>query len=150
MDLTLTRKEFRPDGIFGELKSDCGTIKLVTLERSYDDDKSPRPKVPTGKYLCVKGMHRYKSGKQYETFEITDVPGHTGILFHVGNHELDSEGCVLLGSKIMKFGQNGHHAQMIVNSKIAFEAFMHHQSDVDEFWLEIVVDPAAVPSLALN
>lgn len=150
MDLTLIRNQFRPDGIFGELRDNDGKLKLVTLERSYDDDTDPRPKVSAGRYLCQRGTHRYKSGRQYETFELLDVPGHTGILFHVGNHELDSEGCILLGTKIMKFGQNGHNAQVLVNSKFAFEAFMGHQKGVDEFWLEIVIDPAIQPSLALK
>lgn len=31
--------------------------------------------------------------------ELTDVPGHTNIQFHVGNTLEDSEGCVLVGSQ---------------------------------------------------
>lgn len=130
MNLTLTRKEYSGDGIFGELNGESGELIAATLEHSYEC----RPKLGAGTYLCRRGLHRlHPDAKEFETFEVTEVPGHKGILFHRGNTEGDSAGCVLLGLR--------RDGSMIVGSKLAFEAFMKLQAGVEEFRL-LVVDAA--------
>jgi hypothetical protein len=68
----------------------------------------------------------------FDTFEITDVPLHNNILFHPGNYNDDSEGCVLLGKA---YGMKLNGGKMIVNSRNAFDHFMYLQEGVDSFVL---------------
>lgn len=125
MNLHLIRKEFRLYGIFGELRDDQNNLVAVTLEHSYED----KPKLPSGNYSCVRGMHQLSNKPPFETFEITGVPGHTGILFHKGNSNNDSEGCVLLGSSL--------GTGCILDSKIAFDNFLELQSGKQTFSLVV-------------
>jgi hypothetical protein len=70
----------------------------------------------------------------FTTFEITGVPGHSNILFHIGNYNKDSEGCVLLGRGITE-AQSGD--QMITMSNTTFKYFMDNQAGVDTFILTV-------------
>lgn len=134
--LRLIRNEFLPDGIFGVLQDESGNPLAVTLEHSYLlEDGSYAPKVGVGTYVCQRGMHQLAHMTlPFETFEITNVPDHTNILFHVGNYNQDSEGCVLLGQKMIQESSGIH---MITNSKIAFSEFMEHMEGLDQFTLEV-------------
>lgn len=112
MDLHLVRTEYTADGIFGELRDGFGTRLCYTLEHSYDG----KPKVPAGLYKCVRGMHALRPGHPFVTFEITGVEGHKGILFHPGNTEEDSKGCVLVGSQ--------RAGRALLKSRLAFNCLM--------------------------
>lgn len=129
MKLTLTRKEFRPDGIFSELTNEAGELIAHTLEHSFDN----KPKLNDGIHKCMRGIHKLHDQKPFETFEILGVPGHTGILFHVGNYNKDSDGCVLLGTGITDSPQG----EMIVNSRVAFTKFMIMLEGINQFTLEV-------------
>lgn len=138
MNLKLTRTDFLASGIFGTLESDDKKIALLTLEHAYPfipDGSSAsttyKPKLPPGVYKCVRGMHRLESMPiPFETFEITGVVGHTNILYHVGNFNSDSSGCVLLGlSRDSNLG--------IFKSRIAFQSFMELQKGIDTFTLTV-------------
>lgn len=135
MNLRLKRNDRRDDGTFGQLFDDKGKQIAVTLEHSFDAGHgvgSYAPKLPNGIYKCVRGMHKLDhSPAPFETFEITGVPGHSGILFHVGNYNKDSDGCVLLG-----LGYGGD-PRMIYQSKMTFDSFMNLQHNVNEFILEV-------------
>lgn len=136
MDLTLTRDTFTPDGVFGVLTS--GNMLLAyTLEHAYASSQNPgfySTKLPAGSYLCVKGQHRLVGSEApFETFEVSGVPGHSGILFHPGNTEKDSSGCILLGSS--------RTPDSILESRIAFNRFMNLQGG-DSFTLTVVDDEA--------
>jgi hypothetical protein len=125
MNLHLTRKQYRDDGIFGEI--DCDKIYFFTLEHSYDK----MPKIPQGVYRCT----RWDSPKfGYQTFMLNDVPGHDHILIHIGNYNHDSEGCILIG---LGLGRTKNNGVMITSSKQAFQKFMELQEGVDEFTLTI-------------
>lgn len=137
MKFYLQRNQFRSDGVFGEILNEKFEFVAVTLEHSYTAANDP--KMINGEYKCVRGMHALKSffddkGDQikpsFETFEIENVPGHKDILFHVGNYEDDSEGCVLIGQQI---GHKIDNGLMIMNSKKAFESFMKLLEGVDSF-----------------
>jgi Family of unknown function (DUF5675) len=136
MDLILKRLEFREDGIFGELLSGTGEFICITLEHAYPVEGSdPQPKVPEGVYKCQRGTHQLHPDKpKFETFQITNVPGHWGVLFHQGNYNKDSEGCVLLGTGL---GWTAQKQKMITGSKIAFDKFMKLFAGVDDFTLEV-------------
>lgn len=143
MDLILIRDEFREDGIFGTLLIDDTIPKpiAVTLEHAYDSgngDGSYVPKVPVGVYLCVRGSHRIHSSVQpFETFEVTGVSGHSGILFHIGNYDKDSDGCILLGKSVGQIHGYDKDIKAIGESHEAYEVFMKLQKDTEQFILTV-------------
>ena len=134
MNLRLDRTAYEVDGIFGHLMTEDGKFLAMTLEHSYlQPDGSYTPKLSAGVYACVRGSHQLHSMQHpFVTFEITKVPGHSNILFHAGNFNDDSEGCVLLGELVAKSATG---VQMITNSRKTFEKFMELQKDVNEFTL---------------
>lgn len=136
MKLILSRREFRDDGIFGELKNERFDHLFVTLEHSFERV----PAVPPGVYVCKKDTRSLPSNPDefFETFEVTDVPGRTGILFHVGNYQDDSAGCILVGKGI---GAKSNGGKMITDSRKAFKEFMELLKEKSEFTL--VIEEAA-------
>ena len=130
---TLKRVDCREDGIFSDFSFDGDPGRFcVTLEHSYDC----KPKLANGIYTCVRGTHQLHNGIPFETFEITGVAGHAGILFHAGNYNRDSEGCVLVGKTIANDPNTGD--EMITGSKAEFAEFMKRLAGVQSFQLEVV------------
>ncbi len=135
MNLTLFRSAYVSDGIFGELNSEDGSFQCVCLEHAYLIRGFWTPKLPKGTYRCVRGVHRLDDSKPpFVTFEVTNVPGHTGILFHSGNFNSDSQGCILLGHTII---DRGDGTEMITSSRETFAMFLILQQDVNEFELTV-------------
>jgi hypothetical protein len=107
----LVRVAIDEAGAFGVL-NDNGHPFAVTLERTFGD----KVVIPPGEYVCKRT--RYHKA-DYDTFEIP-VPGHTRVLFHVGNIEDDSEGCILIGLQFgLVQGKPGVHL-----SRLGFHQFM--------------------------
>ncbi len=136
MDLVLRRIHSESDGILGVLySSDVHGFRCDTLEHAY---RAPSgdfvPKLPPGFYACRRGMHKLEHMHvPFETFEVTDVPGHTGILFHVGNFNKDSDGCILLG----ECDQRAPNL-VLLHSKDTFNKFMAAQHSMHEFLLTVL------------
>lgn len=135
MDLTAKFESARADGIFRNIgKTDTGEVVLVSLEHAYSDGRGQYfGKVPPGTYICERGTHELHDKVPFETFEVMGVPGHSGILFHHGNWNKDSDGCFLLG---LDFAAPGG-ADMVTSSDKAFSAFMALQEGVDTFKLRV-------------
>ncbi len=134
MELKLERSQFREDGIFGQLFDEKGAELAVTLEHAYPDGGDFWPKLPDGEYKCRRGTHKLPNAAlPFETFEILGVPGHRGILFHVGNYNRDSDGCVLVGRYVIPIG----NSQAISASRLVFEDFMDFLDGVNEFSLKV-------------
>lgn len=137
MILNLTRTDFKSDGIFGELESEDGKLYLFTLEHAYSQNPDGihgaqvwAPKIPQGAYICVRGKHQLEGMTEpFETFEITGVEGHTGLLFHKGNLDKDSSGCVLLGLI--------RSESEVLNSQGGFSKFMNFLNGVETFELHV-------------
>jgi hypothetical protein len=137
MNLTLKRGDADIDGVFSQLTSDdSGKLIAMTLEHAYpQEDGSYAPKIQPGTYTCVRSLHQlHNMERPFITFEITGVTGHTNILFHVGNFNEDSEGCVLLGEYITRSATG---VQMLTNSRVTFEKFMSFQENVTSFTLTV-------------
>jgi hypothetical protein len=101
------------DGVFGHIPE----LNLVTLEHAYSrGDGSFHAKVPQGRYKCVRGQHTLPNGHKLETFEVTHVPGHTGILFHPGNKYQDSAGCFLPGMEVVRGTDNASSLRVLSHS----------------------------------
>jgi hypothetical protein len=134
MDLVLKRTEASVDGIMGELYDDSHNLLCYTLEHAYDSgngDGSYAPKIPAGQYNCVRGTHKLLNmTSTFVTFEITNVPNHTHILFHPGNYNKDSDGCVLLGLE--------KSDTAVLKSRDAFAKFMVLETNIDEFQLTVI------------
>ena len=130
-DFSLVRVAVRFDGAFGVLL-ERGLPFAVTLERTYGEPGGAPQivKIPAGTYHCERT--RFQRGG-YETFEVTGVAGHSRLLFHRGNVEGDSEGCILVGQC---FGTiQGAGAVML--SQLAFTDFMKRCAGRLNFSLEV-------------
>lgn len=114
----LIRLEKSEQGLIGVLRI-VGALFCVTLELDTTFLKQ-------GCYHCK----RFHGTKWPDTFEI-EVPGHTEVLFHAGNTEADTRGCVLLGSSVGKL--KGDRA--VLNSGATFRQFMDALKDQDFFTL---------------
>jgi hypothetical protein len=126
MRLTLRRNVVNDRATIGDLID--GGFAVVTLENPWRGN-GPDSSIPAGYYRCI----RVQSPKFGNTFEIANVPRRTHILFHAGNTEADTLGCVLLGLR-------DNRRDMIFESRIAFNKFLAHTDGVEEFDLEIL-DP---------
>lgn len=136
MNLKLKRLSFKDDGVSGHLFDSDGTLIACTIEHAYEDtDGNLYAKIPTGTFSCQRGLHRlHNMADAFETFEITGVEGHTNLLFHWGNYNCDSEGCLLLGNS---FSKTPGGKLMITQSRNAFAKFMALQEGVYEFTLTV-------------
>lgn len=139
MELELGLVAAREDGIFYVLFVD-GVKLCDAMTHSYTDpDGSLVSKTPNGQYECKRGLHKLHNGLPFETFEVMGVPGHSGILFHKGNFNRDSEGCFLLGTQTTGI-TNGVRAWGVMNSAAAFEKFMRELEGRDTVSLRIADD----------
>lgn len=138
MNLSLKRDIATEQGVFGTLTSEDGSFTCRTLEHAYDSgdgNGSYAPKVLPGVYLCVRGRHQLAHmDKPFTTFEITKVPGHTNILFHKGNYNNDSEGCVLLGTGVYP---SENAPTMLTSSSPVFNKFLMLQNGINQFTLTV-------------
>ncbi len=140
MNMTLLRQVAESDGVYGTLTSEDNAFSCVTLEHAYDSglgNGTYSPKLPNGTYTCQRGQHQLESmTTPFTTFQIMNVLGHTNILLHFGNYNKDSNGCVLLGRRIVP-NPSASGENMITSSRNTFNAFMDLQEDVDQFTLTV-------------
>lgn len=134
--MILERLDARGDGIFGVLMDDEKVPIAATLEHAYFNTgvgpERYKPIFPDGIYQCKRGEHTIGYAEvPFVTFNII-MPNHYGILFHKGNFNCDSAGCVLLGTKVVNSGDAG---QALWGSEAAFEAFMKKLVGVNQFEL---------------
>lgn len=128
MNMVLHRYEEGAQGIFGKLYG--VDAEFDTLEHSF----AGRALIPPGNYRCVRGPHRlHGMTKDFETFEVLGIPGHSGLLFHWGNYNRDSQGCILVGAS--------RQGDMICGSRAAFATFMALQKGEDSFLLVVAPCP---------
>ena len=126
----IIRIETHPEhGTFGVMTLD-GSAFCVTLEPYSRDNAVNVSCIPTGQYICKK----YSSARYPNTYEITGIQGRSYVLFHAGNTDDDTAGCVLLGDEYGKLGKD----RAILESGEAFDKFIKYLNDVDQFRLTIV------------
>jgi hypothetical protein len=123
----LHRVAYHQDGTFGVLLDESEPF-AVTLEPEWLDNKKDSC-IPEGRYVC----ERFTSGKHGKTWMVKDVPGRSFILFHKGNTEEDSEGCILLGEQFFRSGDKAS----IANSGAGFAEFLDRLKDDSAFMLYI-------------
>lgn len=129
--MILLRDTFSKDGIFGTLRSGGDEEICKTLEHAYPTfGKKFKAKIPVGTFMCVRGVHRLSRGEPFETFEVIGVDGHSGLLFHPGNFNADSNGCILLGEAV--------DGKSLVRSRVAFMTFMLRLKTAQSFSLDVI------------
>lgn len=125
------------NGIMGVLIKQPGFVPFCnTLELTWRNNTRFVSCIPSGIYMC----ERMISPSKGETFEITDVFNRSDILFHKGNIDDDTEGCILLGEG---FGYVDNEPA-ITQSKFAFDEFMTLMEGVLSFRLDlrsVIVNP---------
>jgi hypothetical protein len=127
--LILKRQSTFEDGTFGVLLDGVRPF-AVTLERQWLDNKKNESCIPEGEYVC----RRVISPRFGETFEVTDVPNRTYILFHKGNIEEHSRGCILIGEQFESL--NGKTA--VLRSGKGYNEFMDRLKGEDAFLVNIL------------
>ena len=129
--MVLKRIVSNADGTFGVLLDMSGTIPFaLTLEDKWKDNAPFESCIPSGVYDC-KRIHSLKFG---ETFEVVKVVNRTNILFHAGNIDEDTQGCILIGEE---FGEL-YGKTAILSSRRGFNEFMERLNGHAEFLLYIV------------
>ena len=104
--------------------------EVLTLEDAWRDNETKISCIPVGRYRIK--LHR--SPRFGVTYKIIDVPERSDILFHPGNTNKDTHGCILLG---LQYGRlDGNSA--VLASKSAFQKFMQLMGDVPEAELLVI------------
>jgi hypothetical protein len=140
MKLILQRRSASVDGVFSDLLDEKGNFLFCALEHAYlmPKKKIYKAKIPVGTYTCKKTYRTLTENPTeadyFWTYEIMNVKGHTGILFHVGNYNDDSNGCVLIGKGL---GRKSDGGRMITSSRQAMEAFMKLLDGAESFTLVV-------------
>jgi len=101
---------------------------IFTLENPWKDNKPNVSCIPLGTYDCV----AYNGMKYADVYKVLDVPGRESILFHRGNYEHDTRGCILPGLGC----DPALHDPMVTKSKPAMN-YMRELIKKQPFTLEI-------------
>lgn len=125
---------YEKDEVFG-VKLPNGQHGLYTIERPWLNNKQDVSCIPAGRYKAERDMYYGGDGpggkRDYECFEIRNVPGRAEIKIHIANYVKDIIGCIGVGMARDK----DHPA--IWSSTQGYNLFMQHLADADEFTLII-------------
>jgi len=121
-------EENHDHGTFGVLII-MSKVFCITLEPPDKLNIQNKSNIPAQQYLC----QRYSSMKYPDTFQIINVPGRSYVLFHAGNIDEHTKGCILLSQYFGKLKNN----RAILNSGKTFKDFMTLMTGIDRFHLTI-------------
>ena len=121
-------EEHEKFGTFGVLRLQKRAF-CVTLEPPDRENQQRVSSIPAQQYIC----QRYSSQKYPDTWQITNVPGRSKVLFHAGNTVEATLGCILLAQYFGKL--KGDRA--VLNSGNTFKAFMHATNGAKRLHLTI-------------
>jgi len=97
MEITLTRFFLNDAVTFGMLNiKGIDHWPIFTLENPWKDNRRNVSCIPEGRYDCSS----YSSMKYVDVYKVHDVPARSGILFHKGNYERNTSGCILPGTGV--------------------------------------------------
>lgn len=122
MNLLVQRYKSTPNATLGKLFID-GVFECYTLEDEFRAVKvRGETRIPAGRYklaLRTEGETHSKYSQRFPDIHrgmlhVTNVPGFQWILIHIGNTERDTEGCLLVGSKV------DENAMTLSHSTIAY------------------------------
>ncbi len=141
--LKLIRLSYTNYGTFGVLIGLEDIPFAVTLERPWKNNEPSRGDVPgscipVGRYRCLRCRvspdYGFKDSPKFgDTFQVYQVPRRTTILFHKGNLDDDTRGCILVGEQFEPI----YNKPGIAASAKGFDEFLRLTAPVNEFWLSI-------------
>ena len=101
MKLTLIRFHSSPNDTLGLLFINH-RFAAFTMEDEHRTEKvMHETRIPAGTYkLSLVHSPRFSEKYGHDMISINDVPGFSGILFHKGNTEKDTSGCILIGNGV--------------------------------------------------
>lgn len=122
MIIELLRVASTGHGTFGVLKAD-GVPFALTVERKWANNKRGESCIPNGIYVARRcryseEYHFTDSHRFGDTFVVEKVPGRKNILFHKGNVNDDSHGCIIIGEE---FGLLNNKPAVLSSSKAFVE-----------------------------
>lgn len=135
MKIELLRVGQSNRGTFGVLRQQEIPFAL-TLERPWVDNQANISCIPAGSYTC----QRIRSPKFGDTFEVTNVPNRSHVLFHKGNTVEDTHGCILVAEE---FSGTFDHP-MLASSQRGFGELMQLLDGRTTFEL-VIMDVPALP-----
>lgn len=106
-----------------EANSGIETIKLVTLELAWKDNRRSISCIPEGWY----DVEPRTTPSRGPHFHILNVPMRTWILFHKGNFYFDIEGCTLPGLRHSDINGDGYRD--VVSSAVAMGKLLEFAPD---------------------
>lgn len=101
----------------------------VTLEPPWLNNQVNLSCIPDDRYLC----QRVNSPKFGNTFQVTQVKNRTNIVFHKGNIDDDTRGCILVGEQFERL----NNKPAVLASKKGFNEFLSRLADVNQFIIDI-------------
>lgn len=126
--IRIVRYSETEDGTFGVMEYN-GQPFCMTLEPN-DRGNGRNSCIPAGRYQ----VHRHHGLKYKNTWAVMDVPNRSAVLFHIGNIENDTVGCILLGKSLGTVKRK----MAVVTSSRTFEAFMKLSKQSEGLILTIV------------
>ncbi len=129
----LTRTSATTKQTLGDLivyKDGAEIFTCKTLELPWKNNERNSSCIPVGSYNAVKRF----SPKYKNHFHLTNVPGRSMILIHIGNFYTQTEGCILVGTGHADIDADGHLD--VVQSGVAMNKL--NELLPDEF--EVVVE----------
>ena len=96
INLLIIRDTFTDESTIGELFLN-GERLCDTLENPWLDNQKNISCIPVGEYPVRLRLARESATKNYLHLLIQDVPNRNYVLFHRGNTNADTQGCVLVG-----------------------------------------------------
>jgi len=134
--ILLNRMGSTPWGTFGTLRLPDGSF-FPTVEPEWEYNAIGKSCIPSGEYTMQRRaspiVARTTGGEFRAGWEIDGVPRRDLIMIHPGNHESDSQGCILIG-----------RAHAIINgipgvsaSRAAFRDLMQKLNDKAEWRISV-------------
>lgn len=122
-------EEHQTTGRFILTENEDLLFKSYSLELPDLNNLRSHSCIPAGDYICKIEF----SPSHGMCFHIQNVPGRDYILIHSGNYNKDTEGCILLGDKLLDI--NGDGLRDVTNS---VKTINQLESICDEFLLTIL------------
>jgi len=111
----------------------------LTLERQWLNNKRGISCIPAGKYICLRcntsPEYNFQDSPKFgDTFVVSDVEGREHILFHKGNLDNDTNGCILVGEQYGTLQDD----TAILASRQGYGEFMSLLKGKNEFELVVI------------
>lgn len=100
--LRLVHEEVQTRGRLYFFDGDKQVFDCVTMELPWKNNGKNISCIPVGIYTVVK----HTSPKFGSCLKVLDVPGRSEILFHAGNYNKDTHGCILPGKQFAELNKD--------------------------------------------